>query len=230
MAGFILPVISGLAGLFGGGKQSTQNTSNTTNSNSSNNSNTSLASTGTTSSSTSPVLTSLQSQLANTYSDGLINQYKQGTDLTGYEQSGLENINNNNSDTVLQNILAQKGQTYSPAATTAETQNQLNRVGQDNQFASQIPLLQTQLKQQALSGLVSGFSALPTGTTTSGTTSGNTTGSSSSNTAATSNSTGQTTTRGNPIAGAVGGVGAGLAAPGTDGESTLQNILGQLGF
>lgn len=232
MAGFVLPIISGLAGLFGGGQQKKTTTDQQFN-NTTNTANTTNASTaGTSQSNTNPILSALQNQLSTAAGGNALNANKQAADLTGYTQQGLENVNSGNSDTVLQSVLAGKGMSYSPAAATAETSNQLNRINQGNQFLAGVPLLQTQLKQQALGGLNSTFSTLPTATSTSGATTGTASGTSTGTTNQSGTSSGTETTNGNPVAGALGGLGAGLAAPsGTgNGKSNLGSILQYLGF
>jgi len=216
VAGGVSGIISGLAGLFGGGNQQKLKTSGTiTNSG---------TSSGTSSASNTPNLSPYQTNLANLFTKGLASNYNNTTNLTGYTQGGLQDINNsaNLSQKVLNNTLAARGQSFSPAATSAETMGQQSRLAQGNTFMSQIPLLQQQLKQQALGQAVAGFSALPTGTTQTGTQS------------QTSNNTqtqqGTNLLSGNPIAGLLGGLGSGLAAPtGSSGQSGLQNIIAAFG-
>jgi hypothetical protein len=216
MAGFIAPIIGGLAGLFGGGTQKKTVTSGTI-------TNSGTQSTSGTSTNT-PNLSPYQTTLANLFTQGLASNYNNATNLNGYTQSGLENINAgaNASQNIIKNQLAASGQSFSPSANTAETQAQLSRVSQGNQFLSQIPLLQQQLKQQALGQLVAGFSALPTGSTNTG------------NQTTTSNNTqtqnGTNLVSGNPTAGAISGIGAGLFAPsGPGGQTNLSGILSMFG-
>lgn len=201
MAAFIAPLlsgISGLAGLFGGGTQqknaTTQNTSGT------------QTQSGSTSGSTTPNLSPIQQQLANLFSNGAINQYNQGTDLTGYKQAGLQTINSNSDITnkSISNMLAARGQSFSPAASNPLISARINQGNQQTQFLQSLPLLQRSLQQQNLSGLLSAFSAMPVGQTSSGSTNGTTTSNSTT--------TGNGAISGNPLAGLFGGAGAGLAA------------------
>lgn len=209
------PVIGGLAGLFGGGVQRKIQTSGTiTNSGTTNTSGTATS---------TPNLSPYQTTLANLFTQGLASNYNNATNLGGYEQSGLENINAgaNASQNIINNQLAASGQSFSPSAQTAKTQAQLSRVGQENQFTSQIPLLQQQLKQQALGQLVAGFSALPTGTTQ--------TNNQNQTTNSTQTQNGTNLVSGNPTAGAISGIGAGLFAPNTNGGTNLSNIMSMFG-
>lgn len=201
MAGFIAPIlagVSGLAGLFGGGKQQQQATKQTTTGTN--------TTSGSTSSSTNPNLSPIQQQLANLFSSGAMNQYNQGTDLTGYKQGGLQTINNNSDITnkALGNILASRGQSFSPAASNAQVSSRINQGNQQTQFLQSLPLLQRSLQQQNLSGLLGAFGALPTGNSSTGTT--------DQTQNINSTTTGNGSISGNPLAGLFGGVGAGLAA------------------
>jgi hypothetical protein len=220
MAGFIAPIIGGLAGLFGGGVQKKTQTSGTIDTTNSQNQTTSGTSTNT------PNLSPYQTTLANLFTQGLASNYNNATNLSGYTQGGLENINAgaNASQNIINNQLAASGQSFSPAAQTAKTQAQLSRVSQGNTFLSQVPLLQQQLKQQALGQLVAGFSALPTGSTSTGTQS--TSGTSTSD----QTQQGTNLVSGNPTAGAISGLGAGLFAPsGPSGQTNLSSILSMFG-
>ena len=202
--GLLTGGISALSGFLGGGKQQQQNTNSTTNQSQS----------GTTSGATNQNLTNnlspFQQQLASLFTKGATNLYNDSTNLQPYEASGIQQINQNAGlqNQVLQNNLASRGLTYSPAAGAATNQASLARGGQVSQFENSIPLLQRQMQQQSLSGLVSAFSALPTDKSTTGTSSGSTSSS------GTSTTNGTQSTFGNPAAGAVGGLGAGLAAGG----------------
>ena len=189
MAAFVAPIltgISGLAGLFGGGTQQTQKVNNTTTSNNQ--------------SSTTPNLSPIQQALINQFSNQAENLANQGTNLQPYEASGLQQIGSTeqSNQANISNTLAAKGLQYSPAAGNAYTQNVINAGNQQSQFLNQIPLLQRQIQQQNIAGLESAFQVQPTAT--------------SSTQSGTSNTQGTQTTSGNPIAGALGGVGAGLAA------------------
>ena len=198
MPSLAVPLISGLAGLFGGGTQQKQATSET----SSGTQNTS----GSTSASTTPELSAEQNMLANQFGEGLINQYNQGTNLQPYEASGLQNIQSSNAAAAkaTNNQIAARGLSFSPAAATAETAQNINAGNQTSSFLNSLPLLQKQLTSQNLQQLIGGFSALPTAVSSNGT----------SNQTQTSNSTttGNGAISGNPTAGLFSGVGAGLAA------------------
>lgn len=198
MASFILPAISGLAGLFGGGTQQKQATSQTTSG--------TQTQSGNTNSSTNPNLSPIQQQLANLFSSGATNLYNQGTDLTGYKQAGLQTINQNSDITnkAISNMLAARGQSFSPAAANPLISARINQGNQQTQFLQSLPLLQRSLQQQNLGGLLSAFSAMPVGQSSTGSTNGTTTTSGTT--------TGNGAISGNPLAGLFGGAGAGLAA------------------
>jgi len=194
---FISTGISALAGLFGAKPKITQDSSSTNTS--------------------TPNIGANQQDLINQFTQG-INKQMQGTDLTGYTGQGLQQINQNAgvADKMSQNILAARGLSNSPYAAMLTNQNNNNRLNQSSQFLNQIPLLQQQLRQQAIQQAISGSLAVPYGSTTSGTSHTNQVGGNS------------------PIAGALSGLGAGLNAPingvgTTAGESigqTLGNIFG----
>ena len=198
MSSIAIPLISGLAGLFGGMTQQKQATSQTSSG--------TQTTSGSTSASTTPELSAEQSQLANAYGEGLINQYNQGTNLSGYEASGLQNIQSSNAAAAkaTNNQIAARGLSFSPAAATENTAENINAGNQTSSFLNSLPLLQKQLTSQNLQQLVQGFSALPTAVSSQGT----------SNQTQTSNSTttGNGAISGNPTAGLFSGVGAGLAA------------------
>ena len=198
MAGFILPIISGLAGLFGGGQQQKTNQNGFQQQQSSGLSQTS----GSTTPSTNP----LQQSLANLFTSGAQNQYNQSTNLQPYttQQLGSIQAGGQQSSQALQNAIAARGLSFSPAAANAQTMNTLNTGNQMQGFLQQVPLLQKQLQSQSLQQLMSAFATQPTGVNTMGSTwqSGNSSGS----------STGSGTVNGNPMGGLFGGLGAGLAA------------------
>ena len=207
MASFILPIMSGLAGLFGGGRQQQQQGSY------------SGSQSGNQFQTTTPNLSPLQQSLANMFVGGAQNLYGQNADLSGYTSSGLQNINQTAGlqNKALQNILASRGLSFSPAAGNALAMSEQNRLNQSSQFMNQIPLLQRQLQQQGLQGLMQAFGTLPTGVSVAGggtsTTSGNQVGN----------------VYGNPLGGLFGGLGAGLAAPAGVGGTNLGSILNLFG-
>lgn len=154
---------SGIAGLFGGGKQQKTQTSGTITNNQQ----------GSFNSSTNPNLTPLQKALIGQFTQGASNLYSQSTNLQPYEAQGMEQINqgSNAAQKAMSANLASRGLSFSPTGATAQNQATLARVGQQTQFANSIPLLQRQLQQQSLQQLMSAFQVIPTGQTSSGTTS-----------------------------------------------------------
>ena len=222
MSSFVLPIISGLAGLFGGGSTKQTNTNSTTNQSQTQNQGYNNTNTST------PNLNPFQQQLAGMFSQGAMNQYTNGTNMAPYTSQGLQQIQgqgNANSKTISNNLAA-RGLSYSPAAANTTTQNTLNTGGQMNSFLQGVPLLQHQLQQGNLQQLMQAFSTQPTGVTTSG--SGDSTGMSSGT--STMNGTSTQSPPGGPLAGLFGGAGAGLAGPGAGGQSNLANILNMFGL
>ena len=217
MAGFVLPVISGLAGLFGGGSskvtntnQSQQQSGNFTNQGSS-----------------TPTLNPLQQQLAGLFTRGAIDQFNLGTNLAPYTSSGLQSIQNQGTQNsrAIANNLATRGLSFSPAAGNATTQNQINTGNQMQGFLQQVPLLQRQLQSPSLDQLMRAFSTQPFGTDTSQ--------SGQSQSSGTSQGTATTSTPGGALAGLFGGLGAGLAAPDDTSQgspSGLMSILRMFGL
>jgi hypothetical protein len=196
--GPILAGISGLAGLFGGGKQKQTTSSQTSKG--------TQTQSGSFTGSTTPTLSPLQEKLSQMFSSGAMNLYNQGNDMTQIRNQGLQDIGQTSDVTnkAVGNMLAQRGLSFSPAAATTQTQNLINQGNTQSQFLQSLPLLQRQFQQQNIAGLTSAFGALPTGTTQSGTNNGTTTNE------GTVNQTGDVS--GNPLAGLFGGVGSGLAA------------------
>lgn len=201
-------LIGGIAGLFGGGPQQKTQTSGTiTNSGSSSNTNTST-----------PNFSPLQQALISQFTRGASDLYDQSADLSGYAGQGLKTINSGAqlSNNILRNTLASRGMSYSPAAGTALTQDELNRQNQGSSFLSSLPLLQRQLQSQSLNQLMQAFGAIPTGSTS--------TGNSQSN--STQTQQGMNLVSGNPTAGAIAGAGAGLLGPNQSGTgSNLGDLL-----
>lgn len=248
MAAFIAPLIGGLAGLFGGGQQQKQQTSGTiTNQNQGTQTQQGTQQGTSTSSGTTQTqgnqavthkLSPFQQQLAGIFSQGAANQYKKGTDLSGYTQGGLQNINTGSdlASKVIANNFASRGLSYSPAAANAQTQNDLSRISQGNQFLSQVPLVQHQLQNQDLSQVMQAFGMLPTDTNTATTGSGSTQNNASQS--QTSDITGSSTqsgtqtqqgtnlVSGNQLGGLFSGIGQGLFAPvNNQGDTALSSIL-----
>lgn len=204
LTGGIGAAIGGLAGLFGGGKQQTVNTNSTTNQSS----NMTGSGSQVTSNYATPQLSSIQQAMLNSIMGTATNNLNNATNLTGYGQQGLEQINQggNAAAQAMQANLASKGQQFSPAGTTAQNQQTLARTGQQSQFLQQLPLLQTQLSQQALQQMMQGFQIQPTATTSGGVT--NT--SQNQSMSGTSNTQGTQSIYGNPMGGLMSGIGSGL--------------------
>src|SRR5262245_34630209 len=196
MAAAVLPIITGLAGLFGGLKPQQQNTTSSSTTNQSGNFNQQ--------GSTSPVFNDLQQKLMGLFTQGSQDFYRRGTDLNPYMSAGLQAYGSqgNANRQILDNVLAARGLSHSPVAASAQLGNLLNTGNQQAQFLSTLPLLQRQLEQGGLNQLISAFGAIPTGSTSSST--GSSTGTSSTQ------GTSQTSIPGNPIAGALSGIGASL--------------------
>lgn len=165
-------LLGGLGGLFGGLGTSTVNTTGSTN--------TSGTQGGSTSSSTTPQLSDLQSLLSSIAGNGAINNYQQGTDLTGYEEGGLQANNQaaNSASGQIANRMAATGNEFSPNAVNSESQPILQEQQANSSLVNSLPLLKQQLSQQNLSLLNSIFSSLPTATSSGGTSNLSTTGSS----------------------------------------------------
>jgi hypothetical protein len=224
MASFVLPIISGLAGLFGGGSTKQTQTNQTTNQ--SQNQNQTYGNTNT----STPNLNPFQQQLAQMFTKGAMDQFQSGTNMAPYTSQGLQQIQGQGTanSKAIANNLAARGLSYSPAAGNAMTQNTLNTGGQMNSFLQGVPLLQRQLQQGNLQQLMQAFSTMPTGVTSTGT--GEASGTSSGT--STTNGTQTQSTPGGLLSGLFGGLGAGLAAPNANpgGESNLSAILKMFGI
>lgn len=195
---FITTGLSALSGLFGGKPKPI-----TTDTNSSS------------TSTSTPNIGQNQQSLIDQFTQDIAKQM-QGTDLTGYTGQGLQQINSaaNVGDKMSQNILAARGLSNSPYAAFLTNQNNNNRLNQSSQFLNQIPLLQQQLRQQAIQQAISGSQAIPFGSTVAG-----------SSTQHSVQSGG-----GNPVAGALSGAGAALNAPiSGDGTTAGESIAAKLG-
>lgn len=188
-------------------------------------------------------LTPLQQMLATQLGTGASNLANTATDMSGYTNNGLQGINDASGaqSIALKNILASRGLSYSPAAANAEVGNQQNRLNQQTSFLQGIPLLQRAQQERAQTGLVNAFSALPTDTTTTSDTQGtyqnenqgatsfdnsNYSNTDSETDAKNKSNTNQTgTVSGNPIAGLLGGLGAGLVSPNGSGGNNMGSII-----
>ncbi len=135
---FLLPILAGGAGALSNRPSTTTGTSSTT-----------------------PNLP----QNAQDLRSSIIGQYQDllGKDpnLSGYESSGLNQINTGFDEQrkALEGNLAARGIT-GPAAETAMQNLENQRFSQGTQFRNQIPLLQTQMKQNILGSALSGFTGL----------------------------------------------------------------------
>ena len=209
-------LVSGLAGLFGGGPQQKIKTEGTISNQQSGSFNQSGSS--------SPNLTPLQEALIRQFTGGASDLFSQSQNLDPYAASGLKQINSGSDiiKNILQGNLANRGLSFSPAAGTAETQNELNRVNQGSQFLQSLPLLQRQLQQGSLDQLMKAFAIIPTGTTT--------TGSGTTDQSSIQHQSGTNLVSGNPTAGLFSGLGAGLLGPNPQGTgNNLSSIIGGLG-
>src|SRR5579863_396172 len=155
MGAFVAPIVSGVAGLLGGLFPPTQKTS----SSQSQQGSTEQNQQGQTSGTTTPNLSPFQQQLASLFTSGATNLYNQSQNLTPYTTGGLQQIQGQGSanNQILQNLMASRGLSYSPAGTAAQVQNTLNTGNQANSFLQSIPLLQRQLQQQSLQQLIGSF-------------------------------------------------------------------------
>jgi hypothetical protein len=196
MATFAIPLalagLSGLAGFFGGKPKTTTTTQDMNQSQ-----------TGSYNQFQTPELSAEQQQLVNTFLPALVNRYRSGpADLSGYAAGGLRDINTASDlkTKSIQNMLAARGLSYSPAAMTPFAGQETSRVGQQSSFLSQIPLLQRQMQGEDIQNLVKGFSSLPTGYRAGGTSQQNVTG----------HATGTSTSPNQQWSGLLGGLGSAL--------------------
>lgn len=210
LIGLALSGLSALGGLFGGRSQKQEAFNES-----------SFNQTGTSTNTSTPNLSPEQKQLQDVFVRALIDRYNTGTDLSGYAAGGLRSINQSSdaANKLVGNILAARGLTYSPYAASVLGQGEVNRVGQQASFLNTLPLLSRQLQGEDIAGLVSGFSAIPTGYTTTGTTTQS----------GANKQKGTQLIPGNMLGGFFSGLGQGLAAP-VGQSSTLASILRSLGI
>lgn len=197
---FIGPIVSGLAGLFGGRKQQQQQTN-----------------TQETDTTVSPELSRNQNMLSDSFTRALIDRFESDPDLSGYQSGGLQTINaaSDARSKIINNMLASRGLSFSPAAATAQIAGENARLSDATSFLNQIPLLARQMKGEDITNLIRGFSSLPTATRTRGRTT----------------QEGTQLIPGNMTAGALSGVAQGLFAPmGAGGGTALDAIIRGLGF
>lgn len=186
--------ISGLAGLFGGQPKTKTTTSDTTQ-----NSSGSFNQSG----STNPILNTNANDLMNYFTNDAVNRYNKGpVDLSGYTAGGLQQINEAGDlkQKILQNMLASKGQQFSPASVYPQQQQQSDRINQSTQFMETIPLLQKQFQDQNFQNLLSSFGAIPKGSATDASGTSTQTG--------TSSTKGTSTDPGNSTGGLFSGIGS----------------------
>ena len=246
MAGFVLPIVSGLAGLAGGlfpkKEKSTQTTNTSQQTNQEGNTNfnqfTNANATGQQAGTTSNThnLSPFQQQLAERFTRDALKRADSGADISGYQHAGLQAINDTSSanNVAMKNLLASRGLSFSPVAANAEIQQQQGRIGQQSQFLQSLPLLQRAMQQEDQKGLLDAFGMLPTDTTgtstqdssgiSSGTSGGTGYSQNRSGTEGTSNTEGTGQINGNPIAGGLGGLGAGMAQQGSGPGSMIDMI------
>ena len=167
MAAFAIPLIMGglgaLGGIFGNRpKQTTQTQDMTT---SGKESQTGSA-TGT--SEMNPVLSALQQTSQDTFLRSLLDRIRSQTDLRGYQAGGIQDINQgyNVKTQALQNMLAARGLSFSPAASTAQMGLESGRLGDITKFNEQMPLIQRQMGIEDINNLIQGFLATPKGSRT----------------------------------------------------------------
>lgn len=216
MAGFALPAIGLLAGLFNKPKPITTKTDS--------------SSSGTSSSqynnSTMPVLSDLQSGLAENFIPGLIERYRKGPgDLKSFAAGKLGEINKGAdiNSKIASNIAAAHGLSYSPAGTGTLNQIESSRVGQGTDLLSSLPLLQRQQENDDFTNLMKAFGILPTGQVGSGNQDQQFQQSGQQNSV-------QTSGQPNQFGSALSGLGQGLFAPiNGQGGSSFDSILNSFG-
>lgn len=160
MAAAAIPIattaLSALAGLFGNRGQTRQQTSTQTTNQSGEN----LGNFNTTETPLyEPALGQIRDQIL-----AMLQQRAQGaTDLRGYTATGLQNINAgaDAKRRAIENILASRGLSYSPAAVAPLARIESGRIGEAVNFQNQIPLLQRQLQGEDLSNFANFFKSLP---------------------------------------------------------------------
>lgn len=143
--------------------------------------------------------------LRKTLNNTVLQNLQNSTDLSGYQSSGIEGINQNaDAQKIgLNQSLAGRGLTYSPVAATSGAQVDANRGNQINSFNNTIPLIQQQLYEQKLADAQNQFKANPFGTSQ--------TGQGSSAGQQTQQSSGTSTTKTTPAGGILGGILGGLS-------------------
>ena len=147
------------------------------------------------------------------YLDLIRNRYieslNQDPDLSGYEATGVQNINRAGDlrSRALSNILTARGLNYSPMGAAALGNVESNRFSDVVNFENQIPLLRDALMRERLAEAGGFFAKMPVGQTQ--TSSGTTTGTENRNLSSTG--TGTSTDPGNQLGGLFGGLGSTLA-------------------
>ena len=106
-------------------------------------------------------------------SDYYMNTLNEPIDLTGYRRQGVNDINTNYdlAQKGMQNMLAARGLSYSPAASNTLLSGENARIGDIARFTQGLPLLERQLREQTANQAAGFYSRIPIGTSTSGSTS-----------------------------------------------------------
>ena len=96
-------------------------------------------------------------------------------DLSGYASNAIygNNQTGQSQQNALQRALVSRGLQSSPMATSAQANLRMQTANQNQQVINQLPLLRTQLLQNALGSASSAFRALPFGQTQTGNLQGN---------------------------------------------------------
>lgn len=168
MATMAIPIIAGLLGGLGGlfGNRPKQTTQDITSSGKE-------SQTGTSSGTglQMPELSGLQQTAQDTFLRALMDKIRGGTDLRGYQAGGIQDINQgyNLKQQALQNILAARGLSYSPAAGTAQGGLESQRIGDVTRFNQQMPMVQRQMSIEDINNLIQGFMSTPKGVRTTST-------------------------------------------------------------
>lgn len=107
---------------------------------------------------------------ATAFMNSLIGKFQglQTPSLTGYSgfQTGQINANADAQNQAVQNVMAARGLSTSPAAATAQANIDQNRINQITQMQQQLPLLQNQLNLANLGAASNFFSTIPRGLAT----------------------------------------------------------------
>lgn len=125
---------------------------------------------------TTPNLTPLQQNLMNSIIGSAQSQMSSvPQDLSGYASNAIygNNQTGQSQQNALQRALVSRGLQSSPMATSEQANLRMQTANQNQQVINQLPLLRTQLLQNALGSASSAFRALPFGQTQTGNLQGN---------------------------------------------------------